>query len=780
MNFTVSAIKRVCRGAIMLAVAFGVSAMPLNARQKVGLVLSGGGAKGCAHIGVIRALEENGIPIDYIAGTSMGAIIGGLYAAGYSPDEMMALLESKDFAYWSTGRIDPDMNYFYAKPTRTPNLATLNFDLTSNSNSSPELQLPTSLISPLPMNFAFMELFAKYTAQCDGNFDQLFVPFRCVTSDIYHKHKIVCKSGSLADAIRASMSFPIVFRPIEMDGVLVYDGGIYDNFPVDVMENDFKPDIIIGSNVSGPDAKPQENNLMQQLEDMIIQNNDYSLPADLGIKMDVPVRMFGLLDFQKCEEISSIGYKTAMSMMDSIKTRVTARTTASDVEAKRLRFKHATPTVTFDSVVVHGAAPAQNEYIKYLFTKGSDNTFGLPEARDSYYRAIAPGKLNNLVPHAVLRDSTGLFTLDLAADVKNGYKFGIGGFLSTNTLSMLFLSGGYNTYSFNSISTSLDAWLGQSYMAAMANFRISLRTSFPSYLKLIGVLSREKLNDNNHIFYDDGTLLVSESEAYARLRYGIGVGRSGLVEIDAGVGRLSNHFYNGLTVSPLTRDRATYILGELRANYEFNTLDNDHYSTQGRYVKATVTGFYGDRSFYRHNDRESRMNDNGLKWVQMRFDYEKFWNVNRKWSVGLEYNMAASSAKLIDNYADALVMSPAFNPTPASYNSFNKALRAPVWASLGFVPVYKINTMFQIRGMFHGFMPWQSIKPVMPTEPDGVIGARYGKKLSNPEFFGQLSAVYSLPFAHLSAYADYCTDPGIKWNFGISLGLFFLAPKFMD
>ena len=204
------------KAAIYLAIVAMSMTFCASAQQSVGLVLSGGGAKGIAHIGVIQALEDNDIPIDYIAGTSMGAIVGGLYAAGYTPAEMMDLIESKGFSYWSTGVIDPSWEYYYAKDDPTPKLASINLNLrdsTANNNI-----LPTSLINPLPMNYAFMELFAKYTAQCNGDFDRLFVPFRCVTSDVYSKHKIVCRSGSLGNAVRASMSFPIVFEQAE-DGI---------------------------------------------------------------------------------------------------------------------------------------------------------------------------------------------------------------------------------------------------------------------------------------------------------------------------------------------------------------------------------------------------------------------------------------------------------------------------------------------------------------------------------------------------------------------------------
>ena len=156
-----------------------------SAKQSVGLVLSGGGAKGIAHIGVIKALEDNDIPIDYITGTSMGAIVGGMYAAGYTTDEMMQLLQSKEFTKWSTGQVDEKLTYFFFKDEPRP--AMFNFAISPRDSTKTSSILPTSVISPLPMNFAFMELFSGYTAQCDGDFDKLFVPFRCVASDVYSK-----------------------------------------------------------------------------------------------------------------------------------------------------------------------------------------------------------------------------------------------------------------------------------------------------------------------------------------------------------------------------------------------------------------------------------------------------------------------------------------------------------------------------------------------------------------------------------------------------------------
>jgi len=665
-----------------------------DAQQSVGLVLSGGGAKGIAHIGVIQALEENDIPIDYIAGTSMGAIVGGFYASGYTPAEMMQLIESKGFRYWSTGEIYPSLVYYYAKDDPTPRLATVNVNF--RDSSATKSILPSSIINPLPMNFEFMNLFAAYSAQCGDDFDKLFVPFRCVTSDVYNKHKIVCRSGSLGDAIRASMSFPIVFEPIEMDGVLVYDGGIYDNFPVDVMREDFAPDIMIGVDVSSPDAKPNINDLFSQVEDMIIQNNDYSLPADEGIKLRIHLEEFSLLDFEACRRIYKIGYDYAMSMMDSIKSRVTARVPAETRNLRRAVFKSKTPYVEFDSVKVHGAAPSQNAFIKYMFTNGRTDTFGLAQAKDAYYRTISPGKLRNLVPHAVFNDSTGTFTLDLRADIKNNFNVGVGGYISSSTNSMLFLSAGYNTLSFNSLNSDINGWVGQNYLAGALNLRLSMKSSIPSYLKLQAVISRHKMYDNDRIFYDSGSTLVTSSEAFARLRYGMAAGRSGKVELDLGVGRLSSRFYKDLIVSADNRDRLTNVLGQLRLHYAYNTLNDVLYPTSGMLIRATLDGVYGNECYYPLNDNSLEVRDT-KGWGEFTFRYERYWGLSNNFTMGFEGNVVASSQKLHDNYAATMVMLPAFHPTASTYSVFNTALSAPQYVTLGLQPIWTIRAQGEGR-----------------------------------------------------------------------------------
>ncbi len=213
--------------------------------QRVGLVMSGGGAKGMTHIGVIKALEEKGIPIDYVAGTSMGAIVAAFYAAGYTPDEMIAILQSQDFHSWYKGYVqEKDETYIFR---RAPNAEMIGlwFDITKRGFKP---SLPSSMVSSYGMDLAVLQLFSAADAVAKHNFDSLMVPFRCVSSDIVKKKAYVARSGNLGTMVRASMSYPFYFKGVKIDSTMLFDGGFYNNFPWDVVAKDFNPDVITGRN----------------------------------------------------------------------------------------------------------------------------------------------------------------------------------------------------------------------------------------------------------------------------------------------------------------------------------------------------------------------------------------------------------------------------------------------------------------------------------------------------------------------------------------------------
>lgn len=278
--------------------------------QKTGLVLSGGGAPGIAHIGVIKALEENEIPIDYITGTSIGAFVGGLYVAGYSPDEMIRFFKSREFKKLKKVQLVFPKKYFY----------------------------PTHLINPEKIQNRLEQLTGNATLHSVGNFDSLFLPFRCVASDVYNKEPYIFKNGNLATAIRASMSYPFIFKATEIDDRLLFDGGIYNNFPIDIMLQDFKPDFIIGSIVAYNPPKANSNDILMQLQNMIIHKTDYNVPDSLGITINFELKDISVFDFSEIDKLVKIGYDETIKQIENIKKRTEKRISITELQQRRVEF----------------------------------------------------------------------------------------------------------------------------------------------------------------------------------------------------------------------------------------------------------------------------------------------------------------------------------------------------------------------------------------------------------------------------------------------------------
>lgn len=749
-------------------------AIGASSRRRVGLVLSGGGAKGIAHVGVIKALEDNGIPIDCVTGTSMGAIVGSLYSCGWSPEKMLDFFTASDFLDWATGTINKKNIYYYYEPAPTPKWVSVNVNF-RKKESLPNQIIPTSLVSPLPMNIEFLRLYGPYTEQCGENFDRLFVPFRCVASDVYHKHKVVFGKGSLGESVRASMSFPLVFRPIEINGVLMYDGGIYDNFPVNVMEKDFNPDFVIGVSVSGADSKPVSGDMYSQLEDMIIQNNDYSMPSKKGVKIQVPVLDFGVLQFEKARTIYDIGYKTGLSMVDSIKNRIDERMPLSEVTERRSRFTAETPELEFDSVRTEGVEGSQAEYLKYLFTHDRHGKISMEQVTSVYYRAVTDGSLSNLVPVAVFGPD-GRNTLLLKATPRRPWTLSVGGFVTTSTNSMLYFSAGYHTLGHNSLDVSASAWVGQAYLAGMADAKFALLTEIPSYFQVTGVLSKQKYYENEVLFFKQSSpMFTTEVDNYLRGGYVWAIGRRMKGYANIAGGYISDSYFSPDAIDDRGhRDMIQYRVGVLRVGIESNSLDNQMYPSAGTKWFADVDLSWQSSRFCPLENKRGGGGWKSRPVAAIETQWQRYFPVGSKWAVGAYAAGRAALQRLDQNYTNVLVHAPSFAPTPSTQNYFNIAFRSDNFVAAGVIPMWKPLKRMQVRGYFYLYMPVRGL-----VDMGRMNVARYEGWLNHPEFLGELAVIYNFPFASLSFYGNYLSSPARNWNFGISFGLLFRAPKLL-
>ena len=751
--------------------------LPFVQAQKVGLVLSGGGAKGMTHIGIIRALEENNIPIDYITGTSMGAIIGSLYAMGYSPDDMEALLRSEDFKRWYSGQVEPEYGYYFKQNRLTPEFFNIRFSFKDSLHIKPQI-LPTSMVNPIQMNLVFVELFARATAACSGDFNRLFVPFRCIASDVYNKKPLIMRRGDLGDAVRASMSFPFVFKPIEIDSVLAYDGGIYNNFPTDIMREDFKPEVIIGSVVAANPGKPKENDLMSQLENMIMQKTDYTLPDSLGIIMTFKYDDVSLLDFDRLQELHDIGYNRTISLMDSIKGRIHRRVSAENVRLRRLVYRSNLPQFRFRDIYIEGANPQQQAYIKKEFHDEDHEVFTYEDLKRGYFRLLSDNMISEIIPHAVYDSENDLYSLHLKVKMEDNFSVRMGGSVSTTSSNQIYLGLGYQDLNYYSKEITLDGQIGKVYNNAQLMAKIDLPTRIPTSYRLIASLSTFDYYKKDKLFSkNDKPSFNSKDERFVKLMVALPFLANKRAEISIGYGKLQDNYFQSSVINfdKDRSDRSTYNLLGGAIGFYGSTLNARQYATKGYFEKLVAQVFSGKEKFIPGNPTETSVTTKERQsWLQISYMKYAYHTMSPKFTLGWMAEMLYSSKNFSENYTATMLQAADFSPTPHSKLMYNEAFRANQFLAAGIKPIFVFNDMFQFRSEFYGFVP------IFPIKKNALNKAYYGKAFSRFEYIGEISVICQLPFGAISAYVNHYSSPKKEWNVGLTLGWQLFNYRFIE
>lgn len=243
---------------------------------------------------------------------------------------------------------------------------------------------------------ALTELFAPATAAADGDFDRLMVPFLCVASDLNHRGPVVLREGDLSEAVRSSMSIPLVFKPMVKDSTPLYDGGIYDNFPWKPLDEDFRPDLIVGSICTEGNTPPsEESNIMDQAFMLAMHDTDYTLPEERSVTIRRAVGV-NMLDFDQAEAIMNAGYEDAVAAMPQLLEKVAERRDSAYYAGRREAFRAKCPPLVFDDYKLEGLKRAQREYIRDFVqvdrrTPGIQRPMGFEELKDNLFEVLAGG-----------------------------------------------------------------------------------------------------------------------------------------------------------------------------------------------------------------------------------------------------------------------------------------------------------------------------------------------------------------------------------------------------
>ena len=697
------------RGIITLILLLSAT---LASAQRVGLVLSGGGAKGLYHIGVIKALEENGIPIDYVSGTSMGAIIAGLYAIGYTPEQMAEIFESNQIKYWMSGKIEDKYIYYFKQ--RRPNAAmiTLRIDF-RNPQRIAKLQLPTSLIQSNTLDLAFVEFFSGPSAQCGGDFDKLFVPFRCIATDAAARKEVVYRGGDLGKAIRASMTIPLVFRPIKQDSTLLYDGGIYNNFPWQVLQEDFKPDILIGSKCVEGNSKPKEDNPMEQILALTMMHTDYDLPSDEDILIDHTFDDVTTLDFSKAAYVIDRGYQDAMAKMPQSLERVVRRADTTELDLRRAAYRMSLPKLVFDKYEISGMGKKQTQYMKRILQLDKkleeQKLFDFDQFRSEYFKMLSEGEIEGDFPDVAYNDTTKSFQLDLHLRTKPSLKLMFGGNISSTSMNQAYVGVEYRRLGRNMHTYNFDGYFSALYSSVFVGGRNDFFWKIP-----FAVDYGFYYNYYNFFKSDFGMLSKHNDLSFAKqgdlhLTAGLSMptDRFQAFSMRFNIGRENFRYFQSTGHSDDdVMDQSRFPFLGVKLELARNNLNYLMYPTRG--LRQSISAIYvSGLEYYTPGTfapTADRVEENRY-WFGARFTREQYFRIAKWFSLGYLVDGVITTHPSFSNEYATNISSPAFQPTPHSRLVYLKDFRSKSFIGGGIIPTFEFGPRFYLKNSVYAFLP---------------------------------------------------------------------------
>ena len=667
--------------------------------QKIGLVLSGGGATGFAHIGVLKALEENNIPIDYITGTSSGALIGGLYAIGYSPSEIETYVKSKRFETITKGELEVKNNYFFNKDETDASLLHLSF----SADSAFKRFLPTKFMNSTFLDYEMLTTFGPAGEIANEDFSKLFIPFRCVASDISNKKCVVLKNGKLNLAIRASMTFPFFIQPIKFNNQLLFDGGLYNNFPADVMINDFAPDFIIGSNVSSNYKSPEEHDLLSQLINMMVIPTDFSIPEGKGIII-APKTNVTTFNFSDIESAINAGYTETLAQLELIKKYIPIAQNKAIFSKKRTEYREKLTGTKIVAVESTSSDKKLNQFLQRNILPNKLAPDSITFAK-RYFRLNSYEGIEFLTPSLTrIKDSNYLLTLKPLKAKE--FSIEIGGVFSSKAINTGYIGLSYLLLKNQSLKIKGDSYFGRFYGAAKLLVDYKIPTTYQIGFSPYFVLNRwDYFKSFSSFFEDVKPSYLIQNEMYYGIQLKHPIGNIGKSVFDLRNFTTNDQYYQTENFS--TKDTSDFTLFSgysIKWVGELNTLNRKQFASKGKllsvkvqFVDGTEDSESGSSSSNRYKILQKH------NWFSIQGEGQWFIFNNNTFNLGLHMKGVMSNQPLFYNYKASLLAMNDFSPFVDAQSTFLQEYRSNKHIGIGTNLIFSIkkNIDFRIDGYLY-------------------------------------------------------------------------------
>ena len=729
-------------------------------QQRVGLVLSGGGASAVAHLGVLKALEENGIPIDYITGTSAGALIGGLYACGYSPQQIEEFVLSDDFLLMAKGKISDKNHFLFRDEDR--NASAISFSVSKDSIL--RKSIPLNVITPAFLDFEMLMKMGHVSASVNKDFDSLFVPFRCVASDVVNKKSITFSNGNLNQAVRASMTYPLYLNPIRIHDTLYFDGGLYNNFPADVMYSDFDADYIIGSNVSQNASIPDERDMFGVLVSMTTTPTNFNLPCDEGLII-FPKSNIGTFAFENINEAIDEGYRATIMQMDSILKHVEQRVSKDQLKASRIKFRSNIIPLNVSGVKTYERNNSNISFAKATMIKENKNLHS--EAFEKrYFRLNSTPEIAYMFPNFSLKeDST--YRLDLKVDKSKEFKIDVGGHFSSRPVNTGYLGLTFQNIGKWASAIHAESYFGKFYGSVKTDIKIDFPSVVPVSAKAYFVMNRWDYFQSFATFFEDirPSFLV-QYEMYGGIGVKTPVTNSSNTKLDFRYFALKDDYYQSDAFTNQDTSDITRFSGySLSWDYEFNTLNRKQFANNGakflfkiRYVDGEENTFPGSNSIL--IDTFNRRH----RWFNFETEFQSYFLSNRFMHLGFHMKSVFSTQSLFANYTASLLSIPYFDVLPDMNTFFLPEYRSSQFFGSGLNVVFSLKEKIDLRLDSYWYQPILKLS----KSQNGVFQS--AKLFKDSKFLLSSSLIYHTLVGPIRMTLNFFPEQKDPFTFQISYG----------
>jgi NTE family protein len=657
--------------------------------------------------------------------------------------------------------IDAKQKYYFMEEDHDASVLNLDFNIRS---SDIKYSTPTHFISGNRLNFELMKMFSGSCAAAEYNFDQLMISFRCVATDIDKSKLVILKEGSLCRSVRASMTFPFILDPIRIDGKLLFDGGMKDNFPVSVAIEEFDPDFIIGSKAAGNYDPPQEDDLLSIIQNMLTDDAEYSTMGKKGAILDLELPSIDIIDFSQTKRLIDAAYEQTKKYLAQNPDLFPKRT--KSIAEERHRFKSKIPNFKLDAVYLEWQDKNQNKNtIKRREYKTKPSNF--KEIETDYFRTAAHpayAKTSVAMPFDFESES---YNLIYQLKLRKPFSMDFGGNISSSNLTQAYLKLSYQKMKKNRFSSYINGYFGQFYRSAKAQLRYDVAGRIPVSFKVSATFNyKNYFRGTTYFFEDDEAVYLKEDQRFISIEGGIPFKADGRIFMGLSSGANVYKYYQSNNFSKTdTTDKTILRFFYPSLSFDINNLNKKQFANRGLQLSCQLLYSVNQETYVPGSNGSVVLDPTqNQSFIKLKVKYINYFLHAGATHLGIRFDGALSNQQLLLNYTSSILSASQFNPIIGLEGLFIRNLRAYSFGSVGLILNYDLLHRLSLRIESFYYQPYQRIieSSVSQTYLEKPFSSRY--------LIGAGAVVYDTRIGPLSLQLTYTDANADRWAVLFSFG----------